>query len=113
MVLVQLHSRLLVLQSFFQPALFAGDSSQLKMRVGLARINRDRTLELLNGDGCLPALLVDETELIMRISIVRIDRRCFQLPPEISPAPETRGNVSQLAPKRLIQEVQKEGRAKQ
>jgi hypothetical protein len=49
----------------------------------------------------------------MRISVVRIDGRCFQLPPEISPASKTRGNVSQLAPKRLIQEVQNEGRAEQ
>src|SRR6185369_11977142 len=55
-----------MINRFLQPALLAGNASDLVMRVGFVGVDLDRAFEARNCFGVLPALLVQQTELVMR-----------------------------------------------
>jgi hypothetical protein len=59
--------------------------SKMQLCLGLIGAYRYRTLKARRGLVKLPPLLVDQSQLIMRVGIARIDRRRLQLPPEPSP----------------------------
>src|SRR6202044_619908 len=65
--------------SVVEAALFAGDASELKMRIRLAGIDRHGLSESGNRFAVLPPLLMNEAELIMRVSVARIVGGDFEL----------------------------------
>src|SRR6476660_9522482 len=56
-----------VRQRFGEASLFARDAAQLKVGVGFGGIDGYGVLESLNGSGRLTALLVNESQLILRL----------------------------------------------
>ena len=72
-----------------ESTLVAGDPSELKMTVGTLQGLSRRNLESRNGVAILPALLVDQAELIVRVSVVRIGGRDLELLLEVLPGPES------------------------
>src|SRR5262249_45475110 len=59
-------------------ALLARDHAELEVGVGLGFVDRDGALKPLDGGAGLPALLVDESKLILRVAVVRIDGGGFE-----------------------------------
>ena len=66
-------------------SLFERDTPQLEMRIRLARVDRDGVLEPPDRLRVLPALLINQTKLLLRLRIVRIARRRFQVAAEALP----------------------------
>src|SRR5450755_448371 len=80
------------------------------MRVGLARIDGHRLAKSLRRLGVIAALLINESELILRLAIVRIQRRRIQHAPEVLTAAQTRAQVADLSAQIVVRVEQKEWR---
>ena len=90
--------------------LVAGDAAQLKVGVGFGGIDGYGVLESLNGRRILTSLLVNESQLILRLGVVRIDGRRVQHAPEILPAAQSGTHVAEFAAEKVKRIKQKEGR---
>src|SRR5258708_34016312 len=82
------------------------DAAQLEMSVSLAWVDCHGILEALNSLRVLTALLVDQSKLILRVTIVWIDRRRLERPAEVLPAMHACTETHQLP-------AEKEGNKKQ
>ena len=66
------------------------------MRVGQRRVDRHGVLESPDRFRELPALLVDQAKLILRLAIVRIDGGGLQIPAKALPAAQSRAQIAQV-----------------
>src|SRR5260370_15485608 len=69
-LLILIEHRPKVLQCVVKATQLESDSSQLKMSVGLARVNRNCVLETLDSFRVLAPLLIHESKLVLRVAIV-------------------------------------------
>src|SRR5205823_300764 len=85
-----------------EASLFERNAAELEMRVGFARIDGDRLPKARDGLCVLAALLVNQSELVARSRVVRIDRGRFEHPPEALALPESCAEIGQLAAKIVV-----------
>ena len=67
------------------------------MRIGLARVYPYGILEALNRLGSLAALLVDQSELILGVSVMWVQSGCFKHAAEMLAAAHARSEVGEFA----------------
>ena len=96
-------------QRIVEAALFAGDAAELVVGVGLGWVDGDGGLEAADGFRVLPALLVDQTELVLRLAVVRIDRGGFEHPAVVLAAAESRAEAGEFAAE-VIDQIEEEER---
>ena len=113
LLLVLAERRLQMRQSIVETALFAGDAAELEVRVGLGGVDRDGGLEAADRFGVLPALLVDETELVLGLAVVRIDRGSFEHPAVVLAAAEAFAQTAELRAEIINQKEEEEGRGEE
>src|SRR5579872_2824547 len=92
-------------------ALLARDAAQLIMSVGLGGIDLYRLLEALDRLRITAALLVDQSKLVLRIAIVRIDGGGLQHFMKVLPVAQPRSQVAQLAAQKVPGVEQEEWRS--
>jgi hypothetical protein len=107
---ILLQHGLKVRQGIVQPSLFARHASQLEMSVGLGGIDGHGRYESLGGLGILTALLVDQSELILSVRVVRIHGRRLQHAAEILSAAQPGAHISELAAEIIKRVKEKKGR---
>ena len=78
MLVVDARRRPAVLQRLPIAALLVRYSSQLVVRVGFVRVDRDRLAESLDRGLLLPALDINQAKLIVRVGVPRIERGVLQ-----------------------------------
>src|ERR1022692_1170633 len=112
MLLILIHNRLKIAERILQPSLVARNPTQLKMRVGLQRVDCHRILEPPDGLRELPALLVNQAQLILSLAIVRIDSGRFQIATVTLPAAQSGAKIAKRSPQE-IEEIQQDKRRRQ
>ena len=75
------------------------------------RIDGHGILEPLNSFGILTALLVNQSELILRLAIVRVDGRRLQHPPKVLTAAQAAAQFADLAAEIVVRVEQEERRS--
>src|ERR1035438_6917768 len=81
------------------------------MRIGLAGVDLDGILKTLDGVGVIAALLVDESELILRLAVVRIQGRRLQHAAERLAMPHSGAEIGELAAQEVPRVEEKERRS--
>src|SRR5262249_21784552 len=76
---VQLYDSLEMPYRFVQAPLLPGDAPELVMRIDFLWIDFDRALERSHSRVLLATLLVNQSQLVMSRSVIRIERRRLQV----------------------------------
>src|SRR5262249_30159302 len=71
-----------MVDGLLQPAFLSGDPAKLEVGVGFARVNFGGAFETRGGFAELAALLIDQSELVMRFRVALVDRAGFELAAE-------------------------------
>src|SRR5262245_48593845 len=71
-----------MVDSVLQPAFLPSDPAQLEVGVRLARVNFNDAFEARNSLTVLAALLIDQSELVMRFRVALVDRAGFKVTTE-------------------------------
>src|SRR5580704_5274040 len=82
------------------------------MRIRLRRVDRHGILEAPDGFGELTALLVNQAELVLRLTVVGVDSSCLQIPAKALPTSQSRSQVAEFAAK-VVEDIEKEKRRSQ
>ena len=93
-----------------ETSLLAGDTAELEVGVGEGGVDLDRLRETGDGLGVLVALLVNQSELILRLAIVRIDGGGLEHAAEALPAAQSRAEAGEFAAQVIPGEEEEERR---
>src|SRR6185369_6860051 len=99
MLLVLFENHAEMIDCVLKSALFARNTTKLKVSICFVAIDLDRMLKTRDRFRVLSSVLVDQSELIMCVGIARIDRRRFHRASEALPLPERKTNVANVTTK--------------
>src|SRR6476620_10882087 len=91
-----------------QTILFARDSPELKVCISLVIRNFYSSFEALDRFRVLPAVLVDQSQLVMSAGVARINSCCFHRTTKALALPQGETNITQVPAKHSVCVVQKE-----